>query len=74
MTDPFEAYERRIFELERENDRLTEERDALRGRVEWLDGLLELVDPSFVRDAFSLQNLPPKPGQNPGLDTGNSLR
>jgi hypothetical protein len=73
MTDPFEAYERRILELERENDRLTEDRDALRGRVEWLSGVLELVDPSVISDIIVAES-PEKPGQNPGLDTGNSLR
>jgi len=71
--DPFEAYERRILELERENDRLTEDRDALRGRVDWLSGVLELVDPSVI-GAIIVANYPEKPGQNPGLDTGNSLR
>lgn len=73
MTDPFEAYERRIKELEEKNDRLTEQRDALTSRVAWLDELLAMIDQSAVRDALCLENRPQNPAPEPGLDTGNSI-
>lgn len=73
MTDPFEAYERRIKELEEKNDRLTEQRDALTSRVAWLDELLAMIDQSAVRVALSPENRPQNPAPEPGLDTGNSI-
>ena len=53
MTDPFEAYERRIKELEAENDRLTEKVAALTARAAWLTEKLAGKDrPAIVKWAL----------------------
>ena len=73
MTDPFEAYERRIEKLKAKNDRLTEQRDALSSRVAWLEELLSRINQSVVLDALTLENPPQNPAPEHCLDTGNSI-